>query len=43
VNSWLAGQLPTSGHQDAYARLTASEALDVMGAEMATRCPWARL
>jgi len=42
VTSWEQGQLPTSGHQDAYKRLTADEALDVLGAEVSTRCEWLR-
>ena len=40
VSSWVEGQLPSSGHQDTYARLTSSEALDVLSAEIATRCEW---
>lgn len=42
VTSWAEGQLPTSGHQDAYRRLTADEAIDVLQAEIATRCEWLR-
>lgn len=40
VSSWAEGQVPTSGHQDTYARLTSSEAQDVLAAEIATRCEW---
>jgi hypothetical protein len=42
VTSWVEGQLPSSGHQDAYKRLTADEAMDVLQAEVATRCEWLR-
>jgi hypothetical protein len=42
VTSWAEGQLPTSGHQETYTHLTASEALDVLAAEVATRCDWLR-
>lgn len=40
VSSWHAGQLPTSGHQASYTRLTHDEAMDVLEAEIATRCDW---
>lgn len=40
VTSWTEGMLPTSGHQETYVRLTASEMLDVVAAEVHTRCEW---
>jgi len=43
VTSYVEGQLPTSGHQDSYRRLTADEMLDVLAAEVETRCAWVRL
>lgn len=43
VSSWSEGQLPTSGHQDTYTRLTHDEALDVLSAEVALRCEWLNL
>jgi hypothetical protein len=42
VTSWHEAQTPTSGHQDAYAHLTADEALDVLTAAMYSRCEWLR-
>jgi len=42
VNSWQEGQLPGSGHQDEYARLTFEELLDVLEVVCWERCDWLR-
>jgi len=40
LTSWEDGQLPTSGHQDCYKRLTYDELRDVLEAEVVLRCEW---
>jgi hypothetical protein len=40
VNTWSEGQRPGQGQMERYTSLTADEALDVLAAEVATRCDW---
>jgi hypothetical protein len=40
--SWEVGQEPTDGDSSTYGHLTLDEALDVLSAEVTTRCEWLR-
>lgn len=42
ARSWDVGQEPSESGVDFYEHLTLDEALDVLSAEVATRCEWLR-